>query len=159
MPDVYSLLEMGAVDRAQVWAALCDFERYPQFMQDVLEVVIEQRSAQEIISRWRVLLNGSELSWTERDVLTDDHRIVFTQTDGDLEVWQGEWRLLDGAQRGELRVELAVTFDLGIPSLAEVLNPIGERAIRANSRQMLEGIRKRVLAEQPAPLERQAGSS
>ncbi|RQP21745.1 aromatase/cyclase [Piscinibacter terrae] len=146
MPDVNSLLSMGRVDRHLVWEALCDFERYPQFMQDVLEVVVERRCAQEIISHWRVLLNGSELSWTERDVLTDDHRIVFEQTDGDLEIWTGQWQLLDDGPDGSLRVELNVTFDLGIPSLADVLHPIGERAIRANSKQMLEGIRSRVLA-------------
>jgi ribosome-associated toxin RatA of RatAB toxin-antitoxin module len=114
-------------------------------MQDVLEVRVERRTATEIVSHWRVLLNGSELSWTERDLLTDDHRIVFEQTDGDLEVWQGQWRVLT-AEDGSLGVELDVSFDLGIPSLAEVLHPIGERAIRANSRQMLEGIRTRVAA-------------
>jgi ribosome-associated toxin RatA of RatAB toxin-antitoxin module len=143
MPDVNSSLAMGPMDRELLWRTLCDFERYPDFMQDVLEVRVERRTATEIMSHWRVLLNGSELSWTERDLLTDDHRIVFEQTDGDLEVWQGQWRVLT-AEDGSLRVELDVSFDLGIPSLAEVLHPIGERAIRANSRQMLEGIRTRV---------------
>lgn len=143
MPDVNSSLAMGAMDRDVLWRTLCDFERYPDFMQDVLEVRVDRRTATEIVSHWRVLLNGSELSWTERDLLTDDHRIVFEQTDGDLEVWQGQWRIV-AAEGGGLKVELDVTFDLGIPSLAEVLHPIGERAIRANSRQMLEGIRTRV---------------
>ncbi|WAC71668.1 aromatase/cyclase [Roseateles sp. SL47] len=151
MPDVHSLLTIGHVDRDRVWSALCDFERYPEFMADVLEVTVERHSAREIVSHWRVLLNGSELSWTERDVLTDDHRIVFEQTDGDLEVWAGQWRLLEDAD-GALRVELEVTFDLGIPSLAEVLHPIGERAIRANSRQMLEGIRTRVITNETEAL-------
>lgn len=141
MPDVNSSLDLGPMDRDVVWATLCDFERYPDFMKDVLEVTVERVSAAEIISHWRVLLNGSELSWTERDRLTADHRIVFEQIDGDLEVWRGEWRLVSKAGDGALSVELSVTFDLGIPSLADVLHPIGERAIRANSRQMLEGIR------------------
>jgi ribosome-associated toxin RatA of RatAB toxin-antitoxin module len=146
MPDVNCSLAMGCIDRDALWRTLCDFERYPDFMQDVLEVRVERRTADEIVSHWRVLLNGSELSWTETDRLTDDHRIVFEQTDGDLEVWRGEWRLV-GAKDGNLEVELDVSFDLGIPSLAEVLHPIGERAIRANSRQMLEGIRTRAAAD------------
>ncbi|SDZ70506.1 Ribosome association toxin PasT (RatA) of the RatAB toxin-antitoxin module [Variovorax sp. YR266] len=145
MPDVNSSLVMGPMDRELLWRTLCDFERYPDFMQDVLEVRVERRTATEIVSHWRVLLNGSELSWTERDLLTDDHRIVFEQTDGDLEVWRGQWRVLIAGD-GSLSVELDVSFDLGIPSLAEVLHPIGERAIRANSRQMLEGIRTRMAA-------------
>lgn len=146
MPDVNSNLHLGPMDRDVVWAALCDFARYPDFMRDVLSVDVERVSPTEVISHWRVLLNGSELSWTERDILTPDHRIVFEQTDGDLEVWHGEWRLISAPDQG-LTVALDVTFDLGIPSLADVLHPIGERAIRANSRQMLEGIRDRVAGE------------
>ncbi|KEZ63630.1 cyclase, partial [Pseudomonas amygdali pv. tabaci str. ATCC 11528] len=56
----------------------------------------------------------------------------------------GEWLLIQRADG--LHVDLNVTFDLGIPSLAEVLHPIGERAIRANNIQMLDGIRNQLLA-------------
>jgi ribosome-associated toxin RatA of RatAB toxin-antitoxin module len=147
MPHVQSSLTLGALNRDAVWRTLCDFARYPEFMPDVLEVRVEQRSAQEAVSHWRVLLNGSEMAWTERNVMADG-RISFEQIEGDLEVWRGEW-LLTGADGHELRAELNVSFDIGIPALAEVLHPIGERAIRANSRQMLEGIRARVGALLP----------
>ncbi len=82
--------------------------------------------------------------WTEQDWLVTDERIEFKQTDGDLEVWYGEWLLIQ--REDGLHVDLNVTFDLGIPSLAEVLHPIGERAIRANNVQMLDGIRNQLLA-------------
>lgn len=142
MPAVNTSLSLGSLGLKDVWLTLCDFERYPRFMENVLDVTIEQRTDDEIISTWRVLLNGSELTWTERDRLLADHRIVFEQIDGDLEVWKGEWSI---QQTGSgLTVHLNVEFDLGIPSLAEVLHPIGERAIRANSLQMLEGIRDRI---------------
>ncbi|MBB6157624.1 ribosome-associated toxin RatA of RatAB toxin-antitoxin module [Pseudomonas sp. JAI115] len=143
MPSVNTSLNLGSLELERVWSTLCEFQRYPEFMKDVLDVTIEQRTGNEIISTWRVLLNGSELTWTERDLLLPDHRIVFQQIDGDLEVWSGEWSIQQAGD--DLSVQLDVLFDLGIPSLADVLHPIGERAIRANSRQMLEGIRDRIL--------------
>ncbi|MCO5060340.1 MAG: hypothetical protein M9905_21190, partial [Rhizobiaceae bacterium] len=72
--------------------------------------------------------------------------IEFEQIDGDLEVWKGKWELLrDG---DNLSAALTVDFDIGIPSLSEILDPIGERAIRANCRQMLDAIRQH--ASEPA---------
>jgi ribosome-associated toxin RatA of RatAB toxin-antitoxin module len=143
MPIVNTSVHLGDCPRDHVWPILTDFCRYPDFMADVLEVRIDSRQGDELISTWRVLLNGSELTWTERDRLVFEDRIEFEQVDGDLEVWRGTWRLVE--RDDGLHVELDVSFDIGIPSLADVLHPIGERAIRANSRQMLEGIRDMAL--------------
>lgn len=144
MPQVSSSVFLGNFSRADVWPILSDFARYPDFMADVLEVQVPPHGSGDLHSTWRVLLNGSELTWTELDQLTLHERIEFEQTDGDLEVWFGEWVLVD--REDGLYVDLNVTFDIGIPSLADVLHPIGERAIRANSRQMLDGIRDQILA-------------
>ncbi|MCP1120857.1 type II toxin-antitoxin system RatA family toxin [Robbsia andropogonis] len=144
MPQVSSSVFLGNVKCADVWPILSDFARYPDFMADVLEVSVPPHGSGAIHSTWRVLLNGSELTWTELDRLVPNERITFEQTDGDLEVWFGEWVLVE--REDGLYVDLNVTFDIGIPSLADVLHPIGERAIRANSRQMLDGIRDRILA-------------
>ncbi|MGI4861652.1 MAG: type II toxin-antitoxin system RatA family toxin [Janthinobacterium lividum] len=144
MPQVSSSVFLGDCSRADVWPILSDFSRYPDFMADVLEVLVPPHGDGEIHSTWRVLLNGSELTWTERDRLIINERIDFEQTDGDLETWFGEWVLIE--RTDGLYVDLNVTFDIGIPSLADVLHPIGERAIRANSRQMLDGIRDQILA-------------
>lgn len=142
MPLVSSTVALGPVAPEAVWSILKDFETYPDFMKDVLSVKVLERQDDTVISSWKVLLNGSELSWTERDVLVANESIVFEQIDGDLEVWHGAWRLVPGSEG--LSVALDVTFDLGIPSLAEILHPIGERAVRANSRQMLDAIRVRI---------------
>lgn len=112
-------------------------------MPDVLEVAIDSVGIDESVSTWRVLLNGSELTWTERDTFVHEKRISFCQIDGDLEEWRGSWTLVERSDG--LYVDLEIMFDMGIPSLAEVLHPIGERAIRANSTKMLDGIRCTVL--------------
>ena len=143
MPTVITSVRLGSCTRSEVWPILVDFVGYPAFMADVLAVRIDSHDADRLVSTWKVLLNGSELTWTETDRLVAEQRIEFQQLDGDLEVWHGTWALVD--RDDGLHVDLEVTFDLGIPSLAEVLHPIGERAIRANSKQMLEGIRDRLL--------------
>ncbi|AJK49047.1 type II toxin-antitoxin system RatA family toxin [Burkholderia plantarii] len=153
MPQVLNSVFLGRFERADVWPILADFARYPDFMPDVLEVQVPPAAGGEMHSTWRVLLNGSELTWTEADRLVEHERIEFHQTDGDLETWYGEWVLVE--RDDGLHVDLSVTFDIGIPSLADVLHPIGERAIRANSQQMLAGIRDRLHARHAAALDAQ----
>ncbi len=90
------------------------------------------------LSSWRVLLNGSELTWDEKDFFHPPHRIDFDQTEGDLEVFRGSWTLSETADG--VNVLLEIEFDLGIPSLAAVLDPVGIQAIHSNSRSMLTAI-------------------
>jgi ribosome-associated toxin RatA of RatAB toxin-antitoxin module len=144
MPNVQTSVHLGDCSKAHVWPILIDLVRYPEFMADVLEVTVDSREGPRMVSTWRVLLNGSELTWTERDILVFEDRIEFEQIDGDLEIWEGCWQLMERSDG--LHVQLDVRFDIGIPSLADVLHPMGERAIRANIQQMLEGIRDMALS-------------
>ena len=141
MPTVTSSILVPDVELAEVWKVVCDFERYPAGMADVLEVKVLTRESNTWTSRWRVLLNGSEMTWDERDRFEPHTRIQFEQTEGDLEVFRGEWTFLE--TQGGVEVGLTVEFDLGIPSLAPLLDPVGAQAIRANAAQMLAGIRSR----------------
>lgn len=146
MPTVTSSIEIAGSTVERVWAALCDFESYPETMRDVLEVQMLERGESFSCSAWRVLLNGSELTWTERDVYDPPHRIAFEQLDGDLELYRGAWTVTP-LDEGRVRVDLEIEFDLGIPSLAPLLDPIGVQAIRANSAAMLAAIDGRSAVE------------
>lgn len=139
MSDVESKIIIPGCDREAIWKHLIDFERYPALMRDVLDVKWLDQQPDGGTSEWTVLLNGSELNWVERDVFTDLKRVGFELVEGDVEVWRGYW--LIGGDFPEHEVVLYVEFDIGIPSLAGVLHPIGARAIRANCVQMLEGLR------------------
>ncbi len=138
MPIVETSLKIESVSVERVWNTLCDFERYPENMPDVLEVRCF-KGENPFRSSWKVLLNGSELTWDEKDEFYPMERIVFDQIEGDLEVYNGEWRLVE--EGGDVVVTLKIEFDLGIPSLADLLNPIGIKAIKSNSLQMLEAIK------------------
>jgi uncharacterized membrane protein len=147
MPVVEHSVSIDGVSIQQIWETLIEFTEYPTYMKDVISVAFCERDGIEAVSDWMVLLNGSELTWKERDFFTPMQRIDFEQIEGDIEVWQGYW-LLEG-QDGAATVSLHVEFDLGIPSLADVLHPIGARAIRANCRHMLSSLRERSVAVLP----------
>jgi uncharacterized membrane protein len=140
MPLVENRVVIEEVSIDAVWEVMRDFEAFPRLMPDVLDVKCFDRVGETLKSSWRVLLNGSELTWVEWDQFVDRQEIAFHQIEGDLEIWEGCWRLR--AERRAVVVDLTVSFDLGIPSLAHILDPIGIRAITANSRQMLEAINR-----------------
>ena len=143
MPLVSNEVVIHGVNLDEIWVILCDFEKYPDLMEDVLSVKYVSRDGKTSVSDWRILLNGSEMSWRERDVYKDNRVIEFEQLDGDLEIWRGSWAIVEQDENALVRLE--VEFDIGIPSLAATLDPIGIRAIKSNSLQMLNAIKERSL--------------
>ncbi|MDG4794542.1 SRPBCC family protein [Micromonospora sp. WMMD1082] len=140
MPSAHAALEIFDADVKQVWNVVTDFPNYPSVMPDVLEVTVRRQDHALAFSTWRTLLDGIEMTWEERDVFEPYRRIVFEQTEGDLQEFRGHW-LLTETPAGVL-IELTVHFDLGIPSLAPVLDPLGVHAIESNSRRMLAGLQR-----------------
>ena len=127
----------------EVWQAINDLEAYPEFMENVREVRIEQDDGTARVSSWSVYLKGSILEWTEHArVDADGLRVTFEQLDGDLDVFSGYWQV--SAQSEMTEVELSVQFEIGIPLLADMLNPVAARALRENSETMLREIERRV---------------
>lgn len=127
----------------EVWKLVEDVERYPDYMESVRSVSVkdEQLPSHRLIA-WSVLLKGSVLEWVEEEtILPNQYRIEFTQVDGDLEKFEGYWQLT--AARGFTQVELRVDFEIGIPLLAEMLNPVAARALVDNSRSMLSALQER----------------
>lgn len=144
MPTVIS--KRTTTEPAQrVWEALLDCEAFPSYMDEVVDVTIVEQDGDHRVSRWSVLLKGSELQWEETETI--DHtrrRIEFEQTEGDLAYFTGHWEVSeDGAQT---TVELHVEFDIGIPLMADMLNPVAARALEDNSQQILAQLGNRAKA-------------
>ena len=148
MPVVTADLFIADAGLQRVWDVVADFESYPALMPNVLSIDIVERRGNTAVSAWRTLLDGTEMSWEERDLFEPYRRISFEQLDGDLEVFRGEWTLDE--EDGGVRVRLSMEFEIGIPSLAAVLDPLGVQAIRANSLSMLNAIGERLSTLEPA---------
>lgn len=147
MPTVTVDRTMSNVKLDEVWAIASRLADYPRFMDQVISGDPLEESGDELVTSWTVLFNGNELRWTERDRLDPACKAMsFEQIEGDLKAWRGRFwleALSDARVRGSYEVE----FDLGVPALADLLHPLGERAIRANCSAMLESI-ERLLHEQ-----------
>ncbi|HEV3071808.1 MAG TPA: SRPBCC family protein [Solirubrobacteraceae bacterium] len=130
----------------EIWRTVNDVCSYPAYMSNVREVSIrEERADGTRVSSWSVLLKGSVLEWTELEHVDETaRRIDFEQLDGDLDVFRGFWALNE--TEGGVEVSMQVEFEIGIPLLAEMLDPVAARALHDNSQQMLTEIERRVAA-------------
>ena len=136
MPFV-EVAETIAAPVQRVWEVVNDVEAYPRLMEHVHELRIVERGDNYRLLEWVVELKGCVMRWIEReDLQPDRYRIEYRQIEGELAEFDGFWQL---EPRGDsmTNVILTVHFEIGIPMLAEMLNPVAERAIRDNSRNML----------------------
>ncbi|MGQ0841392.1 type II toxin-antitoxin system RatA family toxin [Actinokineospora sp.] len=126
----------------EVWATLLDSESYASYMAEVREISVVEWEGDRRVSKWSVLLKGSELEWEEEEFIDHDRRrIDFRQIEGDLAYFTGYWQVT-ADERGTT-AELHVEFDIGIPMMSEMLNPVAARALEDNSRAILEQLGRR----------------
>ncbi|MFI9202526.1 type II toxin-antitoxin system RatA family toxin [Streptomyces sp. NPDC053048] len=144
MPHVEVNLPIDA-PVADAWRAVTRLEDYAAYMENVESVtVLGQSESGARVSEWSVLLKGSVLEWVEEDELDEATRtMTFTQVSGDLDEFTGYWRVEDAGD-GTSVVTFSVDFEIGIPLLADMLNPVATKALRENSEHMLRAIERRI---------------
>jgi len=125
---------------ARVWELVNDVESYPRFMEHVRSLKVMERGQTHRVSAWEVDCKGFIMRWTEREEIDEHaHRIDYRQIEGDLAVFEGSWQLEPLAVDSS-RANLSVQFEIGIPMLSEMLNPVAQRAIQDNSQKMLASL-------------------
>lgn len=145
MPHVEVSLRIAAPVEA-TWQAVTRLEDYAAYMENVESVTVRGEAQGKRLSEWSVLLKGSVLEWAEEDELDEDLRtMTFEQISGDLDEFTGYWRV-DPQGEGASVVTFCVDFEIGIPLLADMLNPVATKALRENSEQMLRAIERRLVA-------------
>ncbi|MFD3677098.1 type II toxin-antitoxin system RatA family toxin [Streptomyces sp. NPDC058613] len=144
MPHVEVNLPIKA-PAADAWRAVTRLEDYADYMENVESVTVLGASESGArTSEWSVLLKGSVLEWVEEDELDEANRVMsFSQTSGDLDEFTGYWRVDDRGD-GTSVVVFSVDFEIGIPLLADMLNPVAAKALRENSEHMLRAIERRI---------------
>jgi len=124
---------------SDVYATLANFELYPQLCDAVQNVVVTEVSGNLVVSRWDVTFRAGLLRWTEEDTFDPGAlTITFRQLEGDIAVFDGSWQCVDAAQGSE--VLFTARLDMGIPSLADALEPIAARTLIANIISIVRGL-------------------
>lgn len=142
MPEVNIDLTVHApIER--VWDTVLDVERYEDSMETVRWVrIVERVSERHRRVAWSVLLKGSILEWEEEERLDPAaYTVTFKQLRGDLEHFDGHWTL-EKVGPEHTKVVFKVVFEIGIPMLADMLNPVAQRSLQENCTEMLRGIER-----------------
>jgi uncharacterized membrane protein len=149
MRSVCLRLHVPNQSASDVYATLADFERYPELCDAVRSVAIIERSGSRTVSRWEVTFRAGLLRWTEEDTFDPAAlSITFRQLDGDIAVFEGSWQCLDrqgldrqGADAADgTEIVFGARLDMGIPSLADALEPIAVRTLVDNIVSIVRGL-------------------
>jgi ribosome-associated toxin RatA of RatAB toxin-antitoxin module len=131
---------------ADAYARISDFPRYVELTDAVREVVLHPPGLDgRLVSEWTVRFRKGLLRWTERDTFDPVNRVIeFEQITGDFASFTGSWRMEAAAENSEgtdgTEVTFEAQFDLGIPTLADLLDPVAESTLRANIVLILHGL-------------------
>jgi ribosome-associated toxin RatA of RatAB toxin-antitoxin module len=124
---------------SDVYETLADFERYPELSDAVRSVVVTEVSQNRAVSQWEVTFRAGLLRWTEEDTFDPAAlSITFRQLEGDAAVFDGSWQCADAAQGSQ--IVFAARLDMGIPSLADALEPIAARTMTDNIVSIVRGL-------------------
>ncbi|WP_406835977.1 type II toxin-antitoxin system RatA family toxin [Streptomyces sp. AHU1] len=148
MRSVELLYDDTRLSPHEAYARVRDFGRYPDLVDRVRSVTVHPAPpGSSVLSDWEVDFRNGVLAWSEEDVFDDRARsIVFRQTEGDFESFDGRWDVTAGPH-GTAQVGFAATFDFGLPSLAGIIDPVAERVLR----ETIEHILRTLLGdEEPA---------
>lgn len=139
MPQVEVEALVPDADADAVFARISDFESYSRYTDAVREITLRPVENGVVESEWSVNFRNGILCWSERDHIDPARRMIrFEQLDGDFDELSGQWAV--AAVGPDVRVVFTAGFDLGMPSIADMINPIAERTLRENIEAILRGL-------------------
>jgi ribosome-associated toxin RatA of RatAB toxin-antitoxin module len=141
MPEVIVTALVAGHTAGEVYDTISDFARYPELVDTVRSVQVGSPLPDgSVPSDWSVrfrngILRWSEVDWFDRQAL----RIHFEQTDGEFDVFRGDWVLDDRGGAG-VRLSFRAEFDFGVASLAPIIDPVAVRVLTESMRTILVGL-------------------
>ena len=137
MPKVEVEKRVEAVNPYDVFERMRDFGSYPTIASAVRHIEVEDVGDGTLLSRWEVTFRRGVMKWVERDEIDPENRAIrFQQLEGDLSDFSGDWRVT--SSNGSVTIQFVAEFDLGIPTLAAMLDPVAEEALRENVTELID---------------------
>jgi Polyketide cyclase / dehydrase and lipid transport len=107
---------------------VANYRNWPAASETIRSVEVQEDGEGSSISTWEVVFRGGLMKWSERDRLDlDGLEHSFELIEGDPHGFAGTWRA-EPTERGCL-LTMDALFDLGMPSLSHVLDPIAVEAL------------------------------
>lgn len=129
-----------SVGPAEAYRQISDFARYPELSETFREVRVSPLSSDgSQPSDWSIDFRNGLMRWQQRTTLTPERQgIAFEQVVGDFGSFRGGWRI-DADGKGSC-LRYSAEFDLGVPSLAEILDPVFTDTFRKALLAVLTGL-------------------
>lgn len=119
---------------------LSDFSVLPTYMDDVVSVTVPKKGCTE----WEVSLEGAPFHWIERDSVDFKNRTVqFELLDGDLDKFEGAWRMQE--KESGLVLSLEIEYSLGIPVIEMALGEVLKEKFQNYVTQLVSKMGQRLL--------------
>ncbi len=130
----------------RVLRMLTQVEDFPRFLPNVRKVEVLEKMEHRAVTHWFVEVEGLPIQWKQRDTFNlSDFTVRFKLIEGDLEQFEGIWRL---AKMGEgSQVTLEVSARLGIPIVEKVVSDVLQEKLTKNFQLILEGMENRFIVE------------
>ena len=138
MPRVSAAVTIHDQPLEPVWRVVSHGRSLAEVTEHVLSVREFAPLEGQPVTSWTVALNGSRVTWTQREVHVPSRLMTFSQIDGDFHVLSGAWRLDPLA--GGVRVTLDIEFDLGVDGLAPLLDPTWSRSLQVHAEEILASV-------------------
>ncbi len=139
MRHVEILAQVDGYSATAAYERISDFQRYPEFSEAVRAVTLLEARPDYTLSSWEANFRQGILQWVEEDHFDRVNKTIhFNQTEGDVDYFAGDWRVF--AQGDTCQIHFTAAIDLGIPTMADILEPIAERALRENIRSIIAGL-------------------
>jgi len=123
----------------EAFASIADFASYPTHSAAVRSVAVTEVGPSTRHSTWEVAFRNGLLRWTEEDTLSRaTGTITFKQLEGDVDQFEGSWEVRPAD--GGAYVRFAARVDMGMPTLADVLEPIASRTLLDNTLAIIHGM-------------------
>ncbi|WP_338898166.1 SRPBCC family protein [Streptomyces sp. TG1A-60] len=139
MPEIQADTLIEGRTPEEVWARVKDSALVASRARHVVAVrPVSDPDRTFRIHEWTVLLNGSEVTWRQREAAGPGLRLCFEQTAGDLERLSGEWSLTTAG--AGTRVSFVLAYELGVDGLAPLLDPIWSQSFQAHADELLRAL-------------------
>lgn len=126
----------------RVYQIARNIERFPEFMDDVVEVTILEQTPERQVSHWVALIEefNRTLQWTEEDFWNEaEHTCEFRMLEGDFSAYRGTWTF-EPDEQGTL-VTLVVEYEYNVPLIGPLIKKLLHKKVQANCDNMLAALK------------------
>ncbi len=128
---------------SEAYCCLKDMKSFPNYMENVIRIVIEESDTDSSIITWDCMIEDAEFSWKQRTFYDEVNRTIkFELIEGDFDALEGAWQVVEDTRKFYLR--LTLKYSIGLPVIEDVLGPIVKKKLKENSLSMLNSIKEKL---------------